>query len=260
MSSALPVPRFVRVVQTYTLHNGTPKAITAKWASRSFTIPACDALGTEPARYANGQPIPGTLVLGDGWTLNAEGHVPQGGPPNWLASEAIRNILGIDAETGEAIGDYARAGISFLPENPSPELVAQVAEDGRRRYVESMRGWARETIAGYESAHEKAKMAGVDAKPFGRDYAEAVSILKQEDADNRGQVSVPVAPEADVDGDVEFLVFAKAKALELANKGAKNMDVNREALAEELLQDEGVMTYLRKNYRISKIGETKPAK
>lgn len=260
MASAvkLPMPQFVVEKVWYGLHNAAPKAVHPKWASRTFTIPAADEIGQNPICFPNGQPIPGTVLISDGYTLNAEGHIPIGGPPNWIASEAIRNILGYNPDTGESLGDWARAGVSFMPNNPTPDVVAAVVADGKQRYQESLTQWAMDTIGGYERAHEKAKIAGVEPKPFGRDYQHAVQIL------NKAQVAVTqvanlLPSEAEIDDELEFLAFAKAKAMEMANKAASNLNVNHAELAEELLKDPEVLEHLKKKYRIQEIGAAPPA-
>lgn len=246
----LPIPTFKVVKQQYILHNARPEEIVAKWASRTFTIPGVDSIGTSPALYGNGQPIPGTLILEDGYTLDKDGHVPVGGPPNWIASEAIRNLLGVDPDTGAALGDLAKGGVSFLPADADRETVEMVRQDGERRYRQSLEEWARETIGAYEVAHEKAKAAGVDPKPFGKDYGVATKILR---GDQPKEKVVDLA--GDIDDDLAFMAFAKAKALELAQKAAANTNVNREELAEELLKDPNVREHLKKKFRISEIGK-----
>jgi hypothetical protein len=54
--------------------------------------------------------------------------------------------------------------------------------------------------------------------------------------------------------DLEFMVFAKAKAMELAVQAAEAHKVNQDQLAEQMLEDPDIMKNLRKKYRIRKKG------
>lgn len=255
MSETL-MPVFELPRQQFTLHNATPKPINVRWAGRMFVIPPVDVVGPNPAADSNGKPIPGTTIVMDCWTVGPTGEVVNSaGPPNWLASEAIRNILGINPETRQAEGDYAQGGVSFLPNRPTPQVIERVRADGARRYKASMRDWSRETISAYETAIDKAKKAGVPARPLGPDYAQAVQVLQEEAAEFQG-----LRDQASGLGDeLEFMTYAKAKAQELAEKAKVSQQVDRARLAEELLQDENILEHLRKNYRLEKLRKGTPS-
>ena len=150
----------------FTLHNASPEPLTFRWAGLQFTLPAVDEVGKSPALDADGQPIPGSLVLQDGYSVDRDGNLPApGSPPNWSAFDAIRNVLGVDPNTKQAIGVIAKAGVSFLPNTPSKDLIEKVREDGKRRYAESQVEWAQYTVSAYESRVAAARAVGQTAAP-----------------------------------------------------------------------------------------------
>lgn len=233
----------------YTLHNAAPVPQTFRWAGLQFTLPPVDMVCEQSAIDFDGEKIPGSFVLVDTYSPDRDGLIPdRSSPPNWLAFEAIRNVLGVDPITKVARGTAALLGISFLPQRPTKDLVAKVREDGRRRWLQSQTEWANYTVAAYEARVAAARAAGVAAAPPDRDYAKAVEILKKA----KGEVE-PVVEEAG-DEEMEFLAFAKARALEMAGKAADGKNVDRGQLAEELLQDPKVRAYLGRKFQIRKRG------
>lgn len=233
----------------FTIHNAAPERRNFRWAGLAFTIPAVDEVGPRAALDADGDPIPGTLVLQDSISVDREGMMPAPGtPPNWFAFEAIRNVLGVDPITKVATGTLAKGGVSFLPNAPTKELVANIREDGKRRYLESMVDWAQYTIAAYEARIVASRAAGVVPPPPDRDYGRAHSILtlaKKEEA------PIEVPPDED-----EMMVAARMKALamEMAEEAAKDSNVDKAALAEKLLLDPKIRTFLSRKYQIRKRG------
>lgn len=237
----------------FTLHNSAPEPLHLRWGGVSFTLPGCEEVGPKAAVDADGDPIPGTLILSDGIVPDKEGVIPPAGsPPNWMAFEAIRNLLGVDTVTKVATGAYAKAGVSFMPARPSKELVTVIRNDGARRYQEHRVEWAQHTVATYEARVAAAKMAGVPAAPPDQDYARALVILKRHESKFREAV----ANAGDTDEEEAMaLASAKAMAMEMAEKAAAGKDIDKQKLAEELMSDPKTRAYLMsKGYRIRKKG------
>lgn len=239
----------------FTLHNATPERIDMRWGGLAFTLPAVDEVGPKSAQYEDGTPIPGTLVLQDAITTDRDGIVPPlGSPPNWLAFEAIRNVLGVDTITKKAEGALAKAGVSFLPNSPTREVVAFVRADGEKRYQEHLLDWAEHTVSAYQAIVQKSREVGVVPAPPGRDYMKATVILSERR--KTLEKTMQAAPSTvEEDAEMEALTFAKAKAMELAEKAAAGKGIDRKALAEEIMQDPEMRAYLmQKGYRIRKKG------
>lgn len=234
----------------FTLHNASPEPQTFRWGGVQFTIPGVDMVGKDPARDVDGDPIPGTLMLEDTYAPDRDGIIPPlGTPPNWSAFEAIKSILGVDPATKVAGGVAAKGGISFLPNSPSKDLVARIREDGKRRYAESRVEWAQYTVAAYEARVAAARAVGAQAAPPDEDYSKAVQVLKKWKEGLGKSEEVPLDDE-----EMEFMAFAKARALEMASAASEGKNVDKAALAEELLLDPKVRTYLSRKYQIRKRG------
>lgn len=255
-ATALHMPILGYARNEFTLHNASPNQLDWKWGGRMFTLPPVDIVGPRAAKYDDGEPIPGTLVLEDSWVPGPDGDIDGRRPPNWLAFEAIRNVLGVDPETKQAVGVAAKSGISFLPPKPSRELVAFVLEDGKRRYEESQMVWADSVVAGFQTAIQKCREAGVAPPPPSSDYMKAVTLLEKRKKQIEAQLNAVLPEEAPDANEIEFLAFAKARAMEMATKAAAGKEIDRAALADELLQDPDVRGALQRqyNYRIRKKG------
>lgn len=238
---------------SFILHNSSPERVDLRWGGVQFTIPSVSDVGPKAALDSDGDPIPGTLVLQDGLVPDKEGVVPPlGSQPNWLAFEAVRNVLGVDTVTKEATGALARAGVSFLPNTPTKDLVATVRADGKRRWDEHRLEWAQYTVSAYEARVQASKMAGVQPAPPDRDYATALAVMRRQEAVIKAQLGDQT--QASDDEEMEFAAFAKAKAMEMAEKASAGMAIDKVKLAEELLLDPTVRANLGRKYQIRKRG------
>lgn len=264
MSSEMP--DFGFAPNTYNLINGSPSAYTIRWGGLQFTVPARDSMGSHPAKDATGAPIPGSCTVSDSWTFDRDGNLPEkGSPPNWLAFEAIRNVLGVDPATKLLTGTAAQAGIQFLPNNATSDQIERAQEEGLRRWTESRYEWAEHQIAAYNERVGKAREANAPLPPPDRSYREAVAILEKRDQQiqaeigNTQSLQAPVAEEeSDAEAELEMMVLAKAKALELAKKQTPNIE-DQEKLAAELVKDENFLNLMRKQgLRIRKVGHLDP--
>lgn len=256
-SQALPyIPQFGYKPQHYGLHNASPEPVSIRWAGLAFTLPPADGFSHRPVFHDDGTPIPGTLAIADAYSSGADGNIKTSGSPNWFASDAVRNLLGIDEKTGEATGIWAQRGVSVLPASPSKEQVAEIAKEGRERYQRFLVKWAEETVVGYQTHLERAKMAGVAAAPPGRDYQKAVTILEQWNKRMQEELgySQKAIEEIGDEEDLEFRVYALAEAMKLSKQLAAEKDVDQTAMAERLLEDPVVRKNLQRKYRIRRVG------
>lgn len=250
------VPNFVSEPNRYTVVNATPEDITLRWAGMQFSIPPSDVVGRTPARDADGDKIPGTLVLEDGYCPRADGSYPTSGQYNWFAADAIKKVLGINPDNGAAEGSYARKGISFLPTGATKDMITTIKEAGRRRYDAFQVTWAQQEIGAYRSATEKASRHGLSAPPPDEDYARAILILERANEIMKKQIGSVTdgMEEAADDDELKFRAWALATAEELATEASIAKGVDKATLAEKMVEDPVVMKHLRRKYRIRKIG------
>lgn len=245
------LPQFGWTPNKFTLHNAAPKPVVIRWAGLQFTLPPRDGVVKFSAKYEDGTPIPGTLVLQDSYSPDRDGRIPNPDePPNWSAFEAIRNVLGIDPSTKEAISPFAKAGISFLPTNPTKDVVDNVVADGRRRYEEHRVEWAEQTVAGYLDAVQKAREANVPPPPDTRDYNIAREIL----AKYHKQEQLATLDDAASNDEAEMQAFIEAEAMTMAKRASKDKDIDETELARKLLENPVVRKNLQRNFRIRKVG------
>lgn len=251
------LPDFKPQVMSYTLHNATPEEIVLRWGGLQMTVPPVGTVGHRPALDANGDPIPGTFVIKDTYTSRPDGGIPRkGDPPNWFAATAIRNILKIDPETGEAVGPDAKKGISVLPASPTPAMIQEAMESGKARYESFLVEWATDIVNGYQVARDRNQQAGYAPPPPGAEYQKAVLILEKSHAKMKSDLGMVEASETvDEELDDDFEAFALAEAMAKAKRAAEAVpDVDPAELAAKLLERPEVRQKLKKKYRIRKVG------
>jgi hypothetical protein len=225
------------------------------WGGTRFEVPGVDDVGPYPNHFDTGEPIPGTVLVKDGWTFNPDGSIPGGGPPNWSAKEAIRAVLGV-TPAGTATSKLAANGVSYLPVGCTREQYQKIRESGEARYRESLVEWATDMVQNYEEARNRAKQAGVDAKPPGQDFYRAQAILKAKQDEMRATFTpAEVAAE---ESDIEFEIYAKAQAMKMAGNIAAAEGVDQVKLVERMLEDPKIAANIRKKYSLRKKGYMDP--
>jgi hypothetical protein len=258
---ATPLPSFVAKPEQYGLYNPSEEFIDLMWAGKSMRLPGCKDISRAPCKFVDGAPIPGTLVIEDSYTHTAEGSIPQPGSAfNWKAADAIRNLLGIDIETGEARSTKAAKGITFLPPVIDRDTFKVVQSDAERRYGEHLIGWAEEYIQGFESRVAKAKEAGFAAPAPDPDYNRALVIQKKH-MDRLG-ASMPIEDRATkvaedmTDFNEEAAIMAEAMAM--AKEAAEGKEIDEKQLAEKLVAKPEIRRHLartaKQKYSIRKKG------
>jgi hypothetical protein len=250
------IPQFGYKPQHYAVHNAGYEAVSVRFAGLAFTVPPVDAFSHNPAKYADGAPIPGTISLSDAYTFDANGNIPpQGGNPNWFAAEAVKHMLGIDSQ-GLATSPYSKRGLSVLPDNPSREVVEEIRAAGELRYQSFLVEWAQYTVMAWGEQAERSRRAGVAALPPGPDYYKASVIIEKYNEEMKKKLgySSQKAELENLDEDLEFQAYAMAEALRLAKKVAKDNGVDAVELAERMLEDPKIRIPLQKKYSIRKRG------
>lgn len=250
------IPDFQVKKEQYSMHNARAERIEFLWGGTRFEVPAVDTVGPYPNHFDTGEPIPGTVMVTDGYTFLGTGEMPSmTGPPNWSAKEAIRAVLGVTPD-GTATSKLAKNGVSFLPVGCTRAQYELVLAAGQVRYRESLVEWATDTVQNYEEARNRAKVAGVDAKPPGPDFYRAQAILrvKQEEIQ---QLYSPAQEVVD-DNDIEFEIYAKAAAMKMAGNIAAQEGVDQVKLVERMLEDPKIMANIRKKYSWRKKGYMDP--
>lgn len=249
------IPDFAPKVEKYAVHNARPEALDFMWGGVRMTVPGVAEISSKPAHFDNGDPIPGTLVISDGYVLNTDGTIPTGGPPNWSAKEALRAVLGV-APNGEANSQLALNGVSFLPMGCSREAFEVIKESGDFRYRESLITWANDTLQNYEEGRNRAKQAGVNPKPPGADFYKAQAILQVQQEKMKQQYGSP--EQVSEENETLFEIYAKAQALKMAGNIAEEVGVDKAKLVEKMLEDPKISAQIRKKYSLRKRGYMDP--
>lgn len=255
MATQQSIPDFTVKREEYSVHNARPERMEFLWGGTRFEVPGVGEIGPDPNHFDTGEPIPGTVIVRDGWNFTSEGLIPVGGPPNWSAKEAIRAVLGVTPD-GTATSKLSLNGVSYLPVSCTRAQYQVVKEAGLSRYRESLVEWATDTVQNYEEARNRAKTAGVDAKPPGPDFYRAQAILKAKQQEL--QMLYTPEQEAEDDNDIQFLIYAKAAAMKMAGNIAAQEGVDQVKLVERMLEDPKVMANIRKKYSWRKKGYMDP--
>ena len=257
MSATMPyIPEFKITPRRFTLHNSAPEPFVQKWAGLVFTIPAVDIVGPKAAEYDDGSPIPGTLVLQDSSAPGRDGTIEQG---NWKAEDTIRNVLGINLDTGQAEGMAALAGISFVPNAPSRETLVQIRTAGELRWHDSQVQWAEHETAARMAALELAKEHGTPPPTPSPDYRRATLILERyykKVDETFGKSADELVEAVTHEDEIEMEIYLKAAAIKMAEKVSEEMDVDKNKVAEEMLADPKIRKHLQKKFSIRKKGHT----
>jgi hypothetical protein len=250
------IPQFGYQPRSFSVHNAGDEAVSVRFAGLAFTLPPVDAFSHNPAIFADGAPIPGTLSLADAYTFDANGQIPpQGGQPNWFAAEAVKHMLGIDSQ-GIATSAYAKRGLSVLPDKPSREVVEQINLAGRSRYLTFLVEWAQYTVMAWQDQAERSRRAGVPALSPGPDFYKASIIIEQHNKEMKAKLGYAprVAEVENLDDDLEFQTYAMAEALALAKGIAQEKGISEVELAEKMMENPRIRLQLQKKYSIRKRG------
>lgn len=201
MVSVDPGVEFLEVPRAFTLHNSTPEWITIRWDGEEKKIPPNDQVVYPHPKYEDvcysakylGEDayIPGTLVLRD---IFQQG--PMGSTKTiWSASQAIKNVLGIDPKSKKYEGAYAKRGLSVLPEHPTREQVKLVEDAGKVRWREWRIDQAARDLAQWEHKQGNLKQAGLQPLPAPPEIREARALLKAADDVQSRKYRAALTPE-----------------------------------------------------------------
>jgi hypothetical protein len=151
--------QFAVRTREYVLLNSSDKEARPRGLGKTVIIPAFNVVGTNPARDNEGNPIPGTTVVKDMLKVDPVTGRPTG-DIEWNAALGIRHILGIDPNTGEALGPWAEQGLSLVSSTEDPKEVAKVRAEGRARWEDFELAQARETVRAHKEFNQAKKRFG----------------------------------------------------------------------------------------------------
>lgn len=253
--------------RAFVFHNAKSKPVETMFVGTMITIPAVNVVDTrrflDGRSYAetdaDGDPIPGTRIIEDIFTF-----VPELGDEilTFDAAKAVAHILGVrkdpraDVSAAVASSKFALGGLSLLPRHPSKEIWMAVAREGEKRaFVASVES-AQYLIDSIDQKNAKRREAGMEPASGGRDYDRAKFLVDQYNALTRREVEEFVAPHHGpaIEEDLELEAHVKAKAMELAERVTVGKDIDKLALAQELLSDPKIRKKLEKTYKIRKRG------
>lgn len=206
----------------------------------------------------DGNLVPGTLVIKD--VPGPRGMCDGGRIGEWSAAECIRTCLGLDPTTGEGSSLWYKKGISIISTRPSPDEVEEVRADSNIRYSAWLIDWAKQVREEVEVRATRHRAVGLTYTMTPKEHmelAKADAILAAAEVKMRSDameaMGLPSAKEED-----ELDAFVSAKAKELASKKATT-EVEREALAQILVNDAEFAKILRKAWWDKKKGKTPAA-
>lgn len=252
-SPAVPLPSFVNKPEEYGLYNPAEEYLDLTWGGKSMRLPGCRDVSRAPCKFDDGQDIPGTLIIKDSYTAGLDGLIPKVGSSfNWKASAAIRNMLGIDLNTGVAHSTKAGRGITFLPPIIDRNTFESVKQDAERRYAAHLIAWAQAEVRTYEEALDRSKRAGVSAPPPDSGYNKAVIILSE----HRSRIvgTPEQADEMISQQDAVEIAGMEALALEMAEQAAEGKEIDTKKLASDLMKRPEIRKHLQKEFSIRKRG------
>jgi hypothetical protein len=255
-TSAIPqaaLPTFINKPEEYGLYNPSQDWIDLTWGGRSMRLPGCEKISLTPCHFDDEAktPVPGTLIIVDGYTAGLDGLIPkQGSPFNWKASAAIRMMLGIDVETGIAHSTKAGRGITFIPPVIDHDTFEAVKVDADIRYVSHEIAWAEAEVAARAQSVDLHQRAGEIAPAADAGYNKAILILSK----SRGESPEKVAEATVNESDVGAIAAIEALAMEMAVEAAKGKEIDVKALADSLMKKPEVRKHLQKTYSIRKRG------
>lgn len=269
MSASINAPHYVDVPgqlvsfrtprRSFVLMNSKKRQVTVMFIGNMFLIPAANVITEHSDVDADGTPIPGSYVVEDHYVVD-----PMSNEEFMIldSARAVIHIMGLNPGPNgmatTASSPLALGGISLLPRHAAREMWMTVAREGERRAFLSDVDRARAFFKQLEETNSKRKAANMPATD---DYnpaeyerysfliAEYKRLFKQD------AVEAPTAVEEDSDLDeIEFMAFAKAKTMEIANRTTTAETVDKTKLAMELLDDPAVRIKLQKLYKIRKRG------
>jgi len=231
--------------------NPTDDSIACGFDGESFTVPAGDEILAPDPRNPDvphsgfnslGEPIPGSLIVRD--KIGPRAMCDGGRGDGWSAAQALTHCLGLDPKTGESTGPYAKKGLSLLPMNPDPQLVAATRSAGRERYDVFMLSWAREHVNGYNERQAKHRSLGLYPEPLPQSYERAKALLEKASGGKASKVEAL--------DEVMDLVHAFAQ-----QAAEKRPDLDMESIVERIKSDEAFMRKL-KNQVVMAMPSKKP--
>lgn len=248
--------------RSFVILNSASKERSPMFVGNLMTIPPVNIVGPRADTDEDGQPIPGSRVIEDDYYFAPElGEEIQ----TFDAVRAVIHILGLqpgsDGLAAMATSPFALGGLSLLPRHAPKAQWKAIAADGERRAFLADVDRAEKYLAHIDEVNAIRKKEGLATKPpNAQEYKRALWLVEQRDLMLERMTTLAPHQADQLNEDLEFEVWAKAKALELATQAAEGKTVDRLQLAEELLHDPSVRLKLQKKWRIREVGSMPKSK
>lgn len=250
---SMRVPR-----HSFVLLNSRKKKVTTMFTGTIVEVPPVHLVGLRPELDADGEPIPGSLIVEDIYMPLAEFDDEV---CVFNAIRAVRHILGLnegnDGSAVTASSPYALAGLSLLPRRPTKEMWQQVAREGAdRAFLADVDRAYKYMQSEEESATKRKAMDMPPLPPNGVEFARHRFILEQYQAMTKKQVEEELAPHelSDMEAELELDLIAREIAQGMIERTVKNAEVDKNKLLDELLTDPRIRKAAEKRWQIRKRG------
>jgi hypothetical protein len=253
---------FQPIKRTLILGNGGPFPMYPTYASNGYDVPARNVLGPKPGLTVDGRPIPGTRLVEAAVRVNdahevVDDLVQPGEIYEIPADEILKGILGFAPKTATATSDFARRGLTWIPNGSTMEKAEEILAAAAERWAEADLDDARKMLEVQQVKLEAAKAAGLHAPAVPKGFHKIEAKVKAADAQIYAQYQAPTQAGQEMD-ELEFEFYAKNKLLDMINEDPKLSELSLDAKmkrADDLLADPKIKMHLRKQgYIVKKVG------
>lgn len=243
---------------SFVLHNARKKKVTTMYVGTIVEIPPVHEVGPRAERDADGELIPGTLVIEDIYSplpdFDDEVCV-------FNAVRAVNHILGLSVDNdGQAVtasSPYALSGLSLLPRRPTKEMWLQVSRDGADRAFLADVDRAYKFMDAVEETNTKRKALDMPPlPPSSIEFQRHKFVIEQYEQLTKKQVRDEMAPHevADMEDELELDLIAREIANGMIERTVKDEAVDKLKLLDQLLADPRLRKAAEKKYQIRKRG------
>jgi hypothetical protein len=252
------LPRLKVEPDAFGLYNPSPEFIDVHWGGKNLRLPGCKDISRDPCRLDDETPIPGTLVIRDGYQMKPSGEFPQRGETfNWKAAEAIKHLLKVDPDTGTPTGPLSERGVTFVPEKLDALTLKAVQMDAEKRFGVHLVIWAERKVRNFEMRMARNKEAGMNPPVPDSDVLRAKRIQDEHfsslDVSDESAAINESLNEEETQSALQKRIAEIAEAV--ASQVSADAAVDKLALAEKLMEDEEIRRHLsRSGYSVRKRG------
>ena len=254
---------FQPVKRTLILGNGGPGWMYTCYAGNSYDVPPKHMMGRKPGKTIDGTPIPGTILLESAYRFNDPTEVHDDGSTDIQTyeiqpDEILKQLLGFDPKTATATSDFARRGLTWIPNGSTMEKAEEILAAAAERWKVADLEDARKMVEVQLIKMEKAKANGTSA-PVPKGYRNVEAKVRAADAQLEAQYRT-AAPGGEMTDDLEFEANLRLKLMDVIQKrpGAEtlSLDAKKQQL-EALMADKSLVADARRSgWLIKKVAPT----